>query len=211
MENYLNLPPRMQRFVEIIAETRGFYGAGAAAVRAVKPQCRQPKQQAWRWLRMPKVAAAIEELTAKPRAAFERRYARHLAGNYNRANADRSLIVAAALLGPEAVGLPQDPREWPQELKDCIEGVKIKDGVPEITLSDRNNASRLFAQHMGWLTERHELTGKDGGAIQYEDMRDRNLRAIEQLSARLSGAAPRPVAGSAESATDAEPDAGASS
>lgn len=115
---------------------------------------------------MPRVIAAIRELRAKPRAAFERRYARHLAGNYNRANADRSLIVAAALLGPEAVGLSKDPREWPQELKDCIEGVKFKDGLPEITLSDRNTASRIFSQHLGWLTERHELTGLNGGPLQ---------------------------------------------
>ena len=162
---YLSLPPRMQRFVELIVESPAGFRIGAEAVRQVKPQCSNPKQQAWRWLRMPRVAAAIEELRAKPRAAFERRYARHLAGNYNRANADRSLIVAATMLGAEAVGLPKDPREWPQELKDCIEGVKFKDGVPEITLSDRNTASRLLSQHLGWLTERHELSGPGGGPV----------------------------------------------
>lgn len=185
-ENYLSLPQRMQRFVELIVETHGFRN-GADIVREVDPQCRQPKQQAWRWLKKPRVIAAIRELRAKPRAAFERRYARHLAGNYNRANADRSLIVAAAMLGAEAVGLPKDPREWPQELKDCIEGVKLKDGLPEITLSDRNTASRLFAQHMGWLTELHEVTGKDGGPIEIDNARERNLALIKSVASRVTG------------------------
>lgn len=167
MENYLKLPTRIQRFVEIIVETQGFNnGSGAAAVREVDPECRQPKQQAWRWLKMPRVIAAIRELRAKPRAAFERRYARHVAGSYNRANADRSLIVAAARLGPEAVGLPKDPREWPQELKDCIEGIEHTKYGPKVLLSDRNTASRLFSQHMGWMTERHEVSGPNGGPLQ---------------------------------------------
>jgi hypothetical protein len=53
-----------------------------------------------------------------------------------------------------------------------------------------------------------ELTGKDGGAIQYEDIRERNLQTIEQLSARLSGPAAGEAASPAASGTDPEPDPG---
>jgi hypothetical protein len=56
-----------------------------------------------------------------------------------------------------------------------------------------------------------ELTGKDGGAIQYENTRDRNLQSIEQLSARLASATPGPASESTESPSATEPDAGTDS
>jgi hypothetical protein len=52
-----------------------------------------------------------------------------------------------------------------------------------------------------------EVTGKDGGPIQHEDIRDRNLDAIEALSARLPSDAFSPTATPSEGATDPEPDA----
>lgn len=161
MENYRKLGARMRRFAEAIAE-----GCTAAeAVRRIRPNARHPKQQGFAWRHLPQVAAAIEELQADTKAAFAERELRHKAGIYNRANADRSLMVAAALFPDKAV-LPADPREWPPELRDCIESVKFKDGVvSEITLSNRNEAARLFSQHMGWITDKHELAGAGGAPL----------------------------------------------
>ena len=53
-----------------------------------------------------------------------------------------------------------------------------------------------------------ELTGKDGGPIQHEDSRVRNLDAIESLSARLAGSTSGETTSPAEGSTDSESDAG---
>lgn len=47
-----------------------------------------------------------------------------------------------------------------------------------------------------------EVTGKDGGPVQYEDTRDRNLRALEQVSARLAGATVGAASGNGTPAPD---------
>lgn len=64
----------------------------------------------------------------------------------------------------------------------------------------------------GWReTATLEHIGKDGGPIQHEGARERNIDVIEQLSARLAGAAPGAVAKRTESGClpEAEPSSGA--
>lgn len=75
------------------------------------------------------------------------------------------MIAAAALFGAKAVGLPEDPREWPQDLKDCIEGVKLTREGPEVVLSDRNTAARLHSQLQGEITDKHEHAGAGGAPL----------------------------------------------
>jgi hypothetical protein len=53
-----------------------------------------------------------------------------------------------------------------------------------------------------------EMTGPGGGPIQHEDTRDRNLSAIEALSARLPGPAPGAPAAAAEVGGSGAPDDG---
>ena len=162
LENYRKLGPRLRRFAELVAGGE----SNVQAARTLRPRSKEPKKLGWYWRHLPTVDAAIEELQADAKAAFLSREVRHRTGIYNRANADRSLLTAAALFGAEKVGLPEDPREWPQELRDCIEGVKQTRYGPEVVLSDRNTAARLHSQHMGWMTEKHELTGPNGGPLQ---------------------------------------------
>ena len=59
--------------------------------------------------------------------------------------------------------------------------------------------------------QRTEVTGPGGGPIQHEDTRDRNLSAIEALSARLPGAALGAPAVPAETAVPGPDDGGGGS
>lgn len=60
-----------------------------------------------------------------------------------------------------------------------------------------------------WDLKSLEHPSADDAPGQYEELRDRNLHAIEQLSARLAGPAPSAPAAPTEGAADPEPDPGA--
>ena len=156
MPHYSALSANLRRFAELVAGGE----TGSNAARILRPRARCPRSLAWRLRSAPHVKEAIVELQEHVRAAFLGRELRHKQGIYNRANADRTPLAM-----PEF--WETDPRDWPLELKDCIESVEFKDGkISKVTLSNRNDASRLFSQHMGWLVDRKELTGKDGAPLQ---------------------------------------------
>ena len=155
MENYLKLTPRLRRFAEAIAEGE----TATAAARRVRPHAKNPKAQGYQWRHHPVVKAAIDELQEAVRQDFRDREIRHKLAVFNRANADRSPLLSLEFWNT-------DPKGWPDEVKDCIESVEFKDGkLSKVTLSSRNDASRLFAQMQAMLTERHEVTGKDGAPL----------------------------------------------
>lgn len=86
-----------------------------------------------------------------------------------------------------------------------------------ISLPSRANTMKALADTLKTLvTLEREAWGlkanitPDDPAAQFEDIRDSNLRTIEQLSARLTGPAPSPAAAPAEGAVPAEPIAEAS-
>lgn len=99
---------------------------------------------------------------------------------------------------------------------------KTPDGKVETTTGDMIEHRRLRVEARKWIaaklkprkygdSSKLEVTGKDEGPIQYEDTtRERNLQSIEQLSARLAGAAPGTPAAPTAGSTDAEPDTGSS-
>ncbi len=151
MKNYRKLHPRLKRFAEAIAD--GLSAADAA--RLIKPTSKSPKRLGYRLRHYPDVAAAIADLDEARRQAYQDRRGRHEDGVFNRAHADRSVLLDQQWLKDNPVAT------WPQGLKDCIESVEYTDlgNIKKITLSNRNDASRLVAQMGGWLTEKHEVTG----------------------------------------------------
>ncbi len=124
----------------------------------------------------------------------------------------RAREAGEAVIGADCLQIADTPQEG-------VETVIKPDGSVEVRRGDMlghrklriDTRLKLLAKWnpKNWGERVHqEITGKDGGAIQYEDTRDRNLRAIEQISARLSGAAPGQTASPREGSADTEPDAG---
>ncbi len=189
MPHYSKLRPNLKRFAELLAGGE----TGANAVSILRPRSRNPRNLAWKLRKSKHLNEAVEELQQHARAAFFERELRHKQGIYNRANADRTPLVV-----PEF--WETDPRTWPLELKDCIESVEFKDGkVSKITLSNRNEAARLFSQHMGWMVERKELTGKDGAPLLSKTVSELSDEQLALLASELSE-----VTGNPETADDTQ-------
>ena len=189
MPHYSALSANLRRFAELVAGGE----TGSNAARILRPRARCPRSLAWRLRSAPHVKEAIVELQEHVRAAFLGRELRHKQGIYNRANADRTPLAV-----PEF--WETDPRDWPLELKDCIESVEFKDGkISKVTLSNRNDASRLFSQHMGWLVDRKELTGKDGAPLLPKTAAELSDEQLALLASELSE-----VTGTPETADDTQ-------
>lgn len=189
MPHYSKLRPNLKRYAELLAGGE----SGAGAVRILRPRSRRPRDLAWKLRKSKHLKEAVEELQQHARAAFFERELRHKQGIYNRANADRTPLAV-----PEF--WETDPRDWPLELKDCIESVEFKDGkVSKITLSNRNEAARLFSQHMGWMVERKELTGKDGAPLLSKTVSELSDEQLALLASELSE-----VTGTPETADDTQ-------
>lgn len=68
----------------------------------------------------------------------------------------------------------KDSRKLPPELRQLYEGVKQKkDGSFEFKLADKSKARELIGRHLGMLTEKIEISGRDGGPVQFEAMLER--------------------------------------
>jgi len=76
-------------------------------------------------------------------------------------------------------------------------------------LADKRAALVDLGKHLKVIVDRHEHSGPNGGPIQHEDMRGRNLGAIAALSARLASDAPGTAAAAGPEGDDPKPDAGA--
>jgi phage terminase small subunit len=55
--------------------------------------------------------------------------------------------------------------------------------VHKLRFWDKNSALDKIAKHLGMFIERHELTGKDGGPIEYADARERLAHIIAREAA----------------------------
>lgn len=175
MEQYLKLKRTHQRFVDAYVEI----GIASKAMMKVRPKAKRAKELAWRWMQIPGVKEAIEERKAQERQAFEDRRERHLEAMWNRANADRVALI-------DVSKNPPDPAEWPQELRDCIESLEFEGGVlTKVRTSNRNEASKLFSQHLRWLTERHEHTGANGQPLMPRQVVLVTQEEAERLDAEL--------------------------
>lgn len=77
-------------------------------------------------------------------------------------------------------------------------------------LADKRAALVDLGKHLKLFVERHELTGKDGAPIQYEDTRDRNRQLIDKLSARIAGPTSSAAASPTEGGDSPGPNGGTS-
>lgn len=162
---------------------------GTAAARRVGFAPRSAKQTATKLMKLPQVQDAI--------AVAQAERAERL-----RIKADEVLTELAHLVRSDVRNLfhPDGALKRPHELDDAtarsVASVKVVttakgegavEHVAEIKFWDKNKAIESAARHLGMFKDRVELTGKDGGAIQVEDVRSRIASRIARLA---PGAAP---------------------
>lgn len=203
MENYRKLGPRLRRFAEGIAE-----GLSAAdAVRRIKPKARCPKQQGWKWRHLPTVSAAIEELETQ---AME---------NAGITSTRTWLEVARIAYFDHRKLVDDNGEQIPLHRLDAdtvaaIAGIDVEElfsgrgeeraqigALKKYRAWNKLDALKIILQAKKELVDRHEVTGKDGGAIEIADARERNLALVKSVASRITGAAAAGAAGA-----DPEPD-----
>jgi phage terminase small subunit len=122
----------------------------------------------WRLLRNAEVAARIAELKSEQLARLHIEQDRPIRQLRNIIEADiRTLYTDDGRLLPIT--------EWPDETAAAIANVKVRrvpaserseaHEVLEFKLSEKIGAIRALMQHLGMLTDKHELTGRDGAAL----------------------------------------------
>jgi phage terminase small subunit len=122
-------------------------------------------------LAVPEIKAAVAEAMAKRAAKVEVR-----AEDVLRELLRLSLVDSRKLFDEHDNFLP--PSKWPTDVAACVAGIKYdKYGQPEIKLWSKPHTLELLAKHLGLLTTKVELTGKDGGPLQYENASDEELLA----------------------------------
>lgn len=219
MEAYRRLNRRLQKYVD----ARVLCGTGSEAVRRSGLKRRdgrpiqRPEQLAWRLNRNPLVEAAYQERKAQAVDAWQDRVQRWLT------ELDRIATFDKRQLYNEQGNL-RPIHELPEEVAAAIAGIEEENlfegagkdrkyigRLRKIRTWSKPEAAKTLLQFVVNPPKRHELTGKDGAPIQYEDTRDRNLSAIEALSARLPRAAAGAPASPAEGGGDPEPEPGTES
>lgn len=128
--------------------------------------------QAHDLLKKPEIQEAIAKAKAKRSQKIE-------------ITAERVLqeIARLALSDPrdllDANGQVKPPSEWDDRIAATISSVKVieKDGVKtyEVKQWDKNSSLEKLSKHLGVFVEKHEITGRDGGPIEVEDVSDREL------------------------------------
>jgi phage terminase small subunit len=154
---YLKLPIRHRRFVDGLMEGK----TGAQAARDAGCTALDSKAWACKVRARPEVKAAIDECRALQLEEFKDRQKILLDGIHARANADRM-----AIFDPTTRAL-RPVHEWPDEVRATIESLEFDDKgqLSKVRTSSRNEASKLQAQISKLITERHEVTGRDGAAL----------------------------------------------
>lgn len=167
MEAYLKLGRRRQKFVDAIVEGK----TGSDAYRAIIPKSKRPDVGASKLKAIPEIAAAIQERRAEAIEAAGVNLQRVLEELAHVAFFDpRKLLTPAGHILPTS--------EWPSEVAAAISGLDVEalfegNGKDRVRVGDvvkyrawpKVEALKLLMQHLGALTEKHELTGKDGAPL----------------------------------------------
>lgn len=75
----------------------------------------------------------------------------------------------------------EDTRDLGPKAKLLYAGIKQTQAGIEVKFQDQAKALENVARHLGMFTERHEVTGKDGGPIQTEVKNDLSRLSVEEL------------------------------
>lgn len=156
METYLNLRKRHRLFVDAYIDSDE---NAAEAMRQVAPHLKHHRKAGYKLLQLEHVQAAIQERRAEAIKQAGKTMARAIEAVANRANGDRSTIF-------DEKGELRAVKEWPREVRDCIEGIEFHDTgkIKLVRFSARNEASRQLLQFHG-VTDKMEHTGKDGAPL----------------------------------------------
>ena len=166
----------------------------AAAGNTAHPTCNPKSKAGWAWhtFRMPHVKAEIDR--RKEEVLHDMGFNKeHLVAEWMRlANADTSDFVEWELRYNEQTQLYTPIiRMKPSSEVDgaCIKSVKIgRTGKIEFELYDKTVAMKQVGEIMGLYpkTTQVELTGKDGNAIQVEEVRSKLLERLEKIAATVA-------------------------
>jgi phage terminase small subunit len=178
------LTPKQQRFVE---EYLIDLNASQAAVRAGYKG--DPDTVGPRLLVNVGVQAAIQEALHKRQKRTE-----------VTADAVVRELAAMAFYDPAAIGEaqisgPADIKKLPEQVRRAIIGwAWDKHGNFTLKLSPKTPSLDLLARHLGMLTTKVELTGKEGGPVQHQQvpadlsgLTDDELDALERIASKLGG------------------------
>ena len=80
----------------------------------------------------------------------------------------------------DAEGNVKPPHEWDDVTAACVSAIETKtdkDGnvTYKVKTWDKNTALTNLGKHFGTFVEKHEITGRDGGPIEVEDVSEREL------------------------------------
>lgn len=164
---YVQLRRRQRRFVEAYVEI----GNGAEAMRRIGYKGKRPDSAAYKMLQRPEVREAIEDYERIVSGEAKKRIFRTI----------RQLEFIESfdprrLVGPDGEVLPL--HELPEEVAAAIAGIEIEElfagkgekrqqigRTRKYRIASKIDASKLLLQWKRQLSERHELTGKDGEAL----------------------------------------------
>ncbi len=165
MKNYRKLKPRFKRFAEAIVQGK----QASEAALLIKPNSRSPKRLGYKLRHTPQIAAAIEELEAH---AIE----------------EAGITRVQVLLDAHTIK------------RRCMQAEEVLDrkgnptGEYVFDSAGANKANEFLGKYLRLAPDRTELTGKDGGPIEVDNARERNLALIKSVASRTAGS---PAAGAA--------------
>lgn len=150
-----------------------------------------------------KTAASIaEELLRKPEIQVAIQEALHARQQRTEVTADKVVRELAAMafydpavIGDAKINGPEDIKKLPEQVRRAIVGwAWDKHGHFTLKLSPKTPSLDLLARHLGMLTTKVEMTGKDGGPVQHQrvaadlsGLTDDELDALERIAAKLGG------------------------
>lgn len=164
---YRKLRKRLRRFVEAYVEL----GVGAQAMRRIGYEGPRPDAAAYKLLQKPEVKEAIEEYEALVVGESRKRIFRTI----------RQLEMIEGfdprrMLDENGLYLPMD--QWPDDVASAICGIEVEElfegrgedrrhigRVKKYRVSSKIEAAKLRLQWLRQLSERHEVTGKDGAPL----------------------------------------------
>jgi phage terminase small subunit len=170
MDHYLKLRPLLQRFVDAVVET----GTAAGAVRKLGRRTCDPRRRGYKLMEKPHVREAVEERRAEAieEAGISRVRVLQELSRIAFFNIQDLFFEADGHLHLKPV------TAWPPEAAAAIAGVDVEalfegSGKDRVRIGDirkfkawpKVDALRTLAQHLKMLTEKHEVTGKDGAPL----------------------------------------------
>lgn len=153
------------------------------------------RHQIWRAARLSGIAkTAVQKMLRRPR--FQRAMAAIEAlGLAELCITERMVLSEYVTLGKanlqdfhDEEGRPLPPHKWPAEWASAVQEYYVdKDGVTRIKLHDKGRPLDALAKYKRLAPDRVEVTGKDGGPIEVDNARERNLALIKSVASRTTG------------------------